>query len=141
MRKIVKNITNRTYDNHEYLCHNNLDKMYYIEYNIYVEEYSISSYVDDGGKEPVKDWLKSLDRIARKRILLRFDRLKDENFGDYKQLDEDLYELRFNFGPGYRVYYTFENNTIVLLINGGDKKSQAKDIKKAQDIINELKGK
>lgn len=104
-------------------------------------EYTISNYVDDNGKEPIKDWLKSLDGTTRKRILLRFDRLKGGNIGDYKQLGEYLYELRFNFGSGYRVYYTFENNTIVLLINGGDKKSQTKDIKKAQDIINQLKGK
>ena len=106
-----------------------------------MEEYSISSYIDDYGKEPIKDWLKSLDGTTRKRILLRFDRLKDGNFGDYRQLGEYLYELRFNFGSGYRVYYTFENNAIILLINGGNKKSQAKDIKKAQDIINQLKGK
>ena len=103
-------------------------------------EYTIANYIDNDGKEPIKDWLKSLDGTTRKRILLRFDRLKDGNFGDYKQLNEYLYELRFNFGSGYRVYYTFENNTIVLLINGGDKKSQVKDIKKAQEIINKLKG-
>ena len=103
-------------------------------------EYAISNYIDDNGKEPIKDWLKSLDGTTRKRVLLRFDRLKDGNFGDHKQLNEYLYELRFNFGSGYRVYYTFENNTIVLLINGGDKKSQVKDIKKAQEIINKLKG-
>jgi putative addiction module killer protein len=103
-------------------------------------EYSISNYIDDNGNEPIKDWLKSLDGTIKKRVLLRFDRLKDGNFGDHKQLNEYLYELRFNFGSGYRVYYTFENNTIVLLINGGDKKSQVKDIKKAQEIINKLKG-
>ena len=103
-------------------------------------EYTISNYIDDNGKEPIKDWLKSLDGTTRKRILLRFDRLKDGNFGDYKQLSELLYELRFHFGSGYRVYYTIKNNTIVLLINGGDKKSQTKDIEKAQDILNKLKG-
>lgn len=102
--------------------------------------YTISNYVDDNGKEPIKDWLKSLDGTTRKRILLRFDRLKDGNFGDYKQLDEYLYELRFTFGSGYRVYYTIENNIIVLLINGGDKKSQVKDIKTAKEIVNKLKG-
>lgn len=47
-----------------------------------MEEYSISNYIDDNGKEPVNDWLKSLDGTTRKRILLRFDRLKDGNFGD-----------------------------------------------------------
>lgn len=102
--------------------------------------YTISNYVDDNGKEPIKDWLKLLDGTTRKRILLRFDRLKDGNFGDYKQLDEYLYELRFTFGSGYRVYYTLENNKIILLINGGDKKSQVKDIKNAKEIVNKLKG-
>ena len=105
-----------------------------------MNEYKILNYVDDKGKEPIKDWLKSLDGTTRKRILLRFDRLKDGNFGDYKQLDEYLYELRFNFDSGYRVYYTFINNTIVLLVSGGDKKSQAKDIAKSQEIIKILKG-
>lgn len=103
-------------------------------------EYTLSNYIDDNGKEPIKDYLKSIDGTTRKRILLRFGRLKDGNFGDYKQIDEYLYELRFNFGSGYRVYYTFEDNKIVLLINGGDKKSQSKDIKKAQEIIKNLKG-
>lgn len=103
-------------------------------------EYTISNYVDDNGKEPIKVCLKSLDGTTRKRILLRLDRLKDGNFGDYKQLDENLYELRFNFGSGYRVYYTIENNIIVLLINGGDKKLQVKDIKTAKEIVNKLKG-
>ena len=98
-------------------------------------EYSIKSYVDDNGKEPIKDWLKSLDGTTRKRILLRFDRLRDGNFGDYKQLDNDLYELRFMFGSGYRVYYTIEEDTIILLINGGDKSKQSKDIEKAQELL------
>ena len=105
-----------------------------------MDKYKISNYIDDNGKEPIKDWLKSLDGTTRKRILLRFDRLKDGNFGDYRQLSEFLYELRYNFGSGYRVYYTIKNNIIVLLINGGDKKSQTKDIEEAQDILNKLKG-
>ncbi len=66
--------------------------------------------------------------------------MKDGNFGDFKQLDEYLYELRFTFGSGYRVYYTLENKKIILLISGGDKKSQIKDIKNAKEIVNNLKG-
>jgi len=104
-----------------------------------MKEYAIKSYIDDNGNEPVKDWLKSLDGTTRKRILLRFDRLRDGNFGDYKQIDNDLYELRFMFGAGYRVYYTINDNTIILLINGGDKKSQLKDIKLAKKITTNLK--
>lgn len=103
-------------------------------------EYILQNYADDNGKEPVVEWLKSLDSTTRKRILLRLDRLKDGNFGDYKQLDKYLYELRFNFGSGYRVYYTIKNNIIVLLIAGGDKKSQTKDIKNAKEILNKLRG-
>lgn len=66
-------------------------------------EYSIKSYVDNNGNEPIRDWLVTLDSTIRKRILLRLDRLKDGNFGDYKQLSSDLYELRFAFGSGYRI--------------------------------------
>lgn len=72
--------------------------------------------------------------------MLRLERLKDGNFGDYKQLSEYLYELRFDIGAEYRIYYTINDETIILLINGGDKKSQAKYIKKATEIINKLKG-
>lgn len=105
-----------------------------------MSEYILKNYVDDSGKEPILDWLKSLDGTIRKRILLRFERLRDGNFGDHKQLNEFLYELRFSYGAGCRVYYTIQDEIIVLLINGGDKKSQVKDIKKANEIINYLKG-
>lgn len=105
-----------------------------------MRKYLLKNYVDDSGAEPIKQWLKSLDGSVRKRILLRLDRLKDGNFGDYKQLNEFLYELRFSIGAGYRIYYIIENDVIVLLINGGDKKSQSKDIIKANEIINNLKG-
>lgn len=103
-------------------------------------EYKIKNYIKDNGTEPIVDWIKSLDATTRKRILLRLDRLRDENFGDYKQLNEDLYELRFSFGSGYRIYYTIEHNIIILLINGGNKKTQAKDIKQANEIIKQMKG-
>ena len=81
-----------------------------------MNEYVLKNYVDDEGKEPIKEWLKSLDGSVRKRILLRLDRLKDGNFGDCKQLNDCLYELRFNFGKGYRVYYTEENNSVRRLL-------------------------
>lgn len=105
-----------------------------------MNEYILKNYIDDNGNEPIKVWLKSLDATVRKRILLRLERLKDGNFGDHKQISEYLYELRFDIGAGYRIYYTIENETIVLLITGGDKKSQSKDIKKVTEILNKLKG-
>lgn len=103
-------------------------------------EYILTNYIDNNNQEPIKIWLKSLDGSFRKRILLRLDRLQNGNFGDFKKLNEHLYELRFDFGAGYRIYYTIENETIILLISGGDKKSQTKDIERANKIIAELKG-
>lgn len=105
-----------------------------------MQEFKLKNYVDDNGVEPIKVWLKSLGGTIRKRILLRLDRLKDGNFGDHKQLSAELFELRFRVGSGYRIYYTIENDIIILLINGGDKKSQTKDIKLALKIVTELKG-
>ena len=67
-------------------------------------------------------------------------RVENGNFGDHKQLNSSLYELRFDFGGGIRIYYTIEGNTVVLLINGGNKKTQSKDIQKANDIVESLKG-
>ena len=95
-----------------------------------MQRYSLSIYVNDSGKELIKDWLKTLDGSIRKRILLRLDRLKDGNFGDYKQLNEELYELRFEIGAGYRIYYTIMYKNIVLLINGGIKNHNQKILKK-----------
>lgn len=95
-----------------------------------MNEYILKNYIDDNCNEPIKVWLKSLDATVRKRILLRLERLKDGNFGDYKQISEYLYELRFDIGAGYRIYYTIENETIVLLINDGDKNHNQKILKK-----------
>lgn len=79
--------------------------------------------------------VKSLDNITRKRILQRLLRIEQGNFGDCKKIDDEISEIRFMFGSGYRIYYTQINNTIVLLINGGDKSSQSKDIKNAKELL------
>lgn len=84
-------------------------------------------------------WLKKLkDRGAKIRILARIDRVIHGNFGDVKEIDSPLTEMRFFFGPGYRIYYVIQENTIVLLLNGGDKGSQKKDVEKAKEILKEL---
>ncbi|SMM99450.1 FIG022160: hypothetical toxin [uncultured Candidatus Thioglobus sp.] len=77
-------------------------------------------------------WLYSLDAKNNGRVLTRLDRVALGNLGDHKQLNNDIFELRLFFGSGYRVYYTIKNNQIILLLCGGDKKTQSKDIKKAQ---------
>ena len=85
-------------------------------------------------------WLKKLKDIkAKVSIIRRIDRIKLGNFGDYKSLSDEINELRFTIGPGYRVYYTkLNNNEIVILLIGGDKSSQKEDIIKAKQILKEI---
>jgi len=109
--------------------------VYCTQYNINRNTYKIEYVILSNGKVPVIEWLNSLDTTTRKRISQRILRLEDGNFGDCKKLSEDISELRFSFGKGYRVYYTEINNTIVLLINGGGKSTQSKDIEKAHVIL------
>ncbi|HNW26308.1 MAG TPA: type II toxin-antitoxin system RelE/ParE family toxin [Candidatus Gastranaerophilaceae bacterium] len=92
-------------------------------------------YLKLNRKEPLKDWLKSLDKIVAKRILQRLIRIEEGNLGDFKKIDDEISELRFMFGPGYRIYYTEINNVILLLINGGNKSTQSKDIVKAKELL------
>ena len=80
----------------------------------------------------------SLDNSTRVKIIKRIERIYDDNFGDFKQLSPNLYELRFTFGKGYRIYYTIQNNVAVLLLNAGDKSKQAKDIEIAQSYLQKI---
>ncbi len=91
-------------------------------------------YADGNGREPCNDWLNGLrDRKGRRCILRRIDRLKQGNYGDREPVGEGVTELRIHFGPGYRVYIGEHGNNIVVLLCGGDKDSQRKDIQKAKD--------
>ena len=69
------------------------------------------------------------DASVKVRVLARLDRVENGNFGDFKAIDSGLFELRLFFGPGYRIYYTIQDGTVVLLLVGGDKATQTKNIK------------
>jgi putative addiction module killer protein len=85
------------------------------------------------------DWLTGLrDLQARVRIAKRIDRLAQGNFGDAKSVGDGVSELRFAFGPGYRVYYTVRGGVVVILLSGGDKGSQARDIERAKAMAGEI---
>ena len=99
----------------------------------------IKFYKLPNGKEPVKDWLLNLDNSLRVKVIRRIERIYNDNFGDYKQLDSNLYELRFTLGKGYRIYYTIQNEVIVLLLNAGDKSKQSKDIELAKAYLKDIK--
>ena len=84
-------------------------------------------------------WLKSVkDAKAQDRLTQRISNMSFGHFGDYKTIQKNLFELRFFFGSGYRIYYTIQHGQIILLLCGGDKSSQNKDIKLAKKLLIEL---
>ena len=89
--------------------------------------------------EIFKKWLSKLkDETGKAKVIDRIMRLKHGNKGDHRIIDKDIYELRIHFGPGYRVYCTDRNNEIVLLLIAGNKSTHSTDIKKAQNMIQQL---
>jgi putative addiction module killer protein len=78
------------------------------------------------------------DKSIKNKILARLARAENGNFGDFKKLSANLFELRFFFGGSFRIYYTIHNNHIVLLLTGGNKSSQKNDIQKAKIILDEM---
>ena len=92
-------------------------------------EYRIEFYRDTGGKVPFRDWLDGLrDVAAAARIRIRLNRIRLGNFGVVRTLGDGVSELKIDHGPGYRVYYAMSGKTVVLLLVGGDKSAQRKDI-------------
>lgn len=91
--------------------------------------------------EEFDQWLKALrDARAKAKIITRIERLADGNPGDAKPVGNGISEMRIHYGPGYRVYYCQQGETIVIILCGGDKDSQAKDIEKAKEIKDGLEG-
>jgi putative addiction module killer protein len=86
-----------------------------------------------------KSWFEGLrDRMGQKRILVRIGRLERGAFGDAKSVGEGVSELRIDHGPGYRLYFTRRGQAVVVLLCGGDKDSQARDVGVARQMAAEL---
>jgi putative addiction module killer protein len=89
--------------------------------------------------ETFADWLAGLrDRGARARILVRVDRLALGNPGDVRPVGEGVSELRIDYGPGYRVYFVQRGTELIVLLAGGDKQTQSRDIRTALDLARQL---
>ena len=102
---------------------------------------TVIACIDKAGKEPFTQWLNSLkDARSRRRILARLRRIEQGNYGDCKHLQDGVFELRLFFGPGYRVYFGEDGNTVVVLLCGGDKSTQDKDIQTAVMYWKDYKG-
>lgn len=103
-------------------------------------EYEIRLYRSVDGKCPFLVWLEDLrDNIARHQIQMRLDRLRLGNLGNCKSLGSGIYELKIDYGPGYRIYFTFVEKEIVLLMVGGIKRTQTRDIEKAKLYLADFK--
>ncbi len=93
-------------------------------------------YLTASGRDVFGEWLAELrDVRTRAKIVARLDRLSAGNFGDCKALRGGLFELRIDWGPGYRVYYARVGKECVLLLCGGDKRKQSSDIKRALEYL------
>lgn len=103
----------------------------------------IDYYKTAEGKEPFKEWLAELDAVTKARIDSRLKRVEGGNLGDWGPIDGSagVCELRFAFGPGYRIYFGRKGNTIVILLCGGDKSTQKRDAAKAGRLWAEHKAK
>ncbi|MNB69999.1 hypothetical protein D3C81_188200 [compost metagenome] len=104
--------------------------------------YKSQFYQDENGDKPFKTWLEKLkkkDRLAAAKIDVRIDRAEAGNFGDHKFEREGVWELRIDYGPGYRAYYSMEGGHIILLLIGGNKKTQGADLDKAVEYLKDFK--
>jgi putative addiction module killer protein len=95
--------------------------------------YSVEHYLTaDEHRDPYLDWLQRLrDNQAKVSVIRRVARVELGNFGDHKFCRDGVWELRIDLGPGYRVYYALSGHRVVLLLCGGDKRTQETDIAKA----------
>lgn len=92
----------------------------------------IAHFLTPEDRDIYQEWLDNLaDRHAKVRVMTRVERLRLGNFGECRPLDSGVWELKIDWGPGYRVYYAQAGQRLVLLLIGGDKRKQATDIKTA----------
>jgi putative addiction module killer protein len=102
----------------------------------------ITTMVEIIQSDTFKRWLSGIkDRNARMRIHIRLDRMTQGNLGDIKPLGNGLSEARIDYGPGYRLYFVRRGTSLIVLLAGGDKRTQRKDIARALNIAEQWKGK
>ena len=109
-------------------------------YKLHLRVHGCSRYVTRSGKDVFGEWLSGLKDVrTRAKIATRIDRLSNENFGDCKSLSNGLFELRIDWGPGYRVYYALVGKSVVLLLCGGAKRKQSSDIEHAMEYLTDYR--
>lgn len=99
------------------------------------DELDIEVYSTENGKEPYTEWLDSFkDKTTKAALIMRVQRLRGGNFGDFDHFD-GVYELRIHLGPGYRIYCSKIGRKLMLLLGGGNKSSQKRDLDKCRGYL------
>lgn len=99
-------------------------------------KFELREYLSQSGQSPFDIWLTGLRDIrARARVDTRLNRVSLGNLGDYASVGGGVFELRIFYGPGYRVYYSLENDNVILLLTGGTKDTQKRDIQIARAYL------
>ena len=94
--------------------------------------FSVLEYATDDGHSPFRAWLETLDTATKARVQARLFRFELGNLGDHKSVGGGVWEARLQFGPGYRIYFGKDGTALILLLTGGDKATQRKDIDRAR---------
>jgi len=97
-------------------------------------ETTVLHYQTAQGRCPFQEWVESVkDKAAKAAVAARINRVRAGTLGDWKAVGEGVFELRIDLGPGYRVYFGRDGNTVVILLSGGEKRSQDANIKRAKE--------
>ncbi|MFP5276050.1 MAG: type II toxin-antitoxin system RelE/ParE family toxin [Acidobacteriota bacterium] len=99
----------------------------------------IRQYVDRSGRTPFLEWLDDLNDAVQARVATALERLETGNLSSVKSVGAGVQELRINFGPGYRLYFGWDGEQLVILLVGGDKRRQQIDIQRAKELWQEFK--
>lgn len=94
---------------------------------------TLREYLDSAGRSPFGRWFEELDATAAAKVTTALARVEQGNFSNVKGVGAGVFECRIDFGPGYRVYFGKDGDTLVILVGGGTKKRQAQDIGRAQE--------
>lgn len=107
---------------------------------IHIKNYRVLLYRDKSGVVPYLRWIKSLNNTVQARIDARISRFKEGQFGDVKLLVGGIYEARFFIGSGYRVYFIVRDSDLIVVLGGGNKATQARDIYRVRRFLRDYLG-
>src|SRR5438552_1839284 len=99
-----------------------------------IKKWKILEYCSQSGGSYFRVWLESLSVELRARVQARIFRIENGNLGDFKNIGHGIFEFRLAFGAGYRIYFGFDSGKIIILLCGGDKAKQHKDILRSRDL-------